>query len=92
MKKKKGLSMRKLREIFRLRFEYQLSTRQISRSAHVSVGAVNKYLNRFETVGLSWPLPESMDDTALINKLSPAPVTCDEQNMVDPTGRRFIRN
>ncbi|MBO9482234.1 sigma-70 region 4 domain-containing protein [Salinisphaera sp. G21_0] len=47
--------MRKLREIFRLRFECQLSTRQISRSTRVSVGAVNKYLNRFEAVGLSWP-------------------------------------
>ena len=76
--------MRKLWEIFRLRFECQLSTRQISRSTRVSVGAVNKYLNRFEAVGLSWPLPESMDDTALINKLAPAPVTCAEQNMVDP--------
>lgn len=84
MKKKKGLSMRKLREIFRLRFECQLTTRQISRSARVSVGAVNKYLNRFEAVGLTWPLPESMDDTALINKLAPTLVTSAVQDMVDP--------
>ena len=80
---KKGLSMRKLREIFRLRFECQLTTRQISRSARVSVGAVNKYLC-FEAVGLTWPLLESMDDTALINKLAPTPVTSTVQDMVDP--------
>lgn len=76
--------MRKLREILRLRYECKLSTRQISRSTRVSVGAVNKYLKRFEDAGLIWPLPDDMDDTALINKLAPAPVTYTEQKMVDP--------
>ncbi len=84
MQKKKRLSMRKLRENLRLRFECKLSTRQISRSTRVSVGAVNKYLKRFEDAGLPWPLPDDMDDTALINKLAPVPVTCTEQKMVDP--------
>ncbi len=76
--------MRKIREILRLRFECQLSIRQISRSSRASVGAVNNYLSRFEASGLSWPLPDDMDDKALVNRLAPAPVTCTESKMVDP--------
>ena len=65
------LSMRKIREILRLRFDCKLTIRQISVSIRVSTGAVTKYLNLFGQSGLSWPLPTDMDDTALINQLSP---------------------
>ena len=63
--------MRKIREILRLRYECRLSIRQISASARVSTGAVTKYLRQFEKSGLSWPLPEELDDSTLINRLSP---------------------
>ena len=38
------LSMRKIREILRLRFDCKLTIRQISASIRVSTGAVTKYL------------------------------------------------
>ena len=60
------LSMRKIREILRLRFDCKLTIRQIAASIRVSTGAVTKYLNLFEQSGLSWPLPADMDDTALM--------------------------
>ena len=44
------LSMRKIREILRLRFDCKLTIRQISVSIRVSTGAVTKYLNLFEQI------------------------------------------
>ena len=76
--------MRKIREILRLRCECKLSTRQISASVRVSVGAVSKYLKLFEVSGLSWPLPDGMDDSALINRLSPDMPSRKHQGFIEP--------
>ena len=76
--------MRKIREILRLRYECRLSIRQISASVKVSTGAVTKYLRQFEKSDLSWPLPEDLDDTALINQLSPEAASRQHQGLIDP--------
>src|SRR5882724_2474247 len=52
------LSMRKIREVLRLRFELKLGYQQIGRSCAIAVSTVHKYLKRAEAAGLSWPLPE----------------------------------
>jgi len=57
--------MRRTKEILRLRFESGLGLRQIARSLSISVGTVHDYLQRAETAGLKWPLPEGWDDTRL---------------------------
>ena len=59
----KRTTMRKLREILRLRLQAGLSIRAISRSAKLSVGGVQKLLSRAETLSLTWPLPAELDDT-----------------------------
>ena len=69
----KGLSMRKVREVLRLHYA-GLSTRAIARSLKVSPATVGKYIHRAEEQGLSWPLPEPLDDAALERRLFPAPV------------------
>ncbi len=69
----KRLSMRKIREILRLRYEVGLSNRQIARSCSMGRTAVADYLRRAAAVGLSWPLPESMDETRLERLLFPPP-------------------
>ena len=84
MAKELRLSMRKIREILRLRFSCQLTIRQISASIRVSTGAVTKYLSLFERSGLKWPLPADMDDTALINQLSPDTASRSQQGLVSP--------
>lgn len=56
------LSMRKIREVLRLRLAGGLSQRAIGRSLGLSQGAVCDYLNRARRAGLSWPLPELLDD------------------------------
>ena len=40
------LSMRKIRDVLRMRFEIRLSERQIARATTLSVGSVNAYLQR----------------------------------------------
>lgn len=60
------LSVRKIREVLRLRFESGLSLRQIGRGAGVGYGTVCDYLGRFHAAGLSWPItPELEADGAL---------------------------
>ena len=47
------LSMRKIREILRLRWEHHLPQRAIGQSLRLSQGAVSDYLGRARRAGLS---------------------------------------
>ncbi len=62
---REGLSMRKVREVLRLRLGVGLSVRQVADSCKVSVGTVTEYEKRVRAAGLGWPLPEGLDDSAL---------------------------
>jgi transposase len=63
------LSMRKISEILRQRFELKLSYRDIARSLNIGSTTIGEYLARARTVGISWPLPEGMSEEDLYNKL-----------------------
>jgi transposase len=67
------LSMRKIREVLRLRFAQGLSQRAIGISLRLSTGVVNACLSRARLAGLSWPLPEALDDSRLEALLYPPP-------------------
>jgi hypothetical protein len=57
------LSMRKIREVLRLKFEVGLANRQIARSCAINHSTVADYLRRAQASGLGcWPLPD-LDDT-----------------------------
>jgi transposase len=68
------LSMRKIKELLRLKFEGDLSIRQIASSLRIGVGSVHEYLSRVRVAGLSWPLPESLTEEQLEERLFPPPV------------------
>jgi transposase len=68
------LSVRSIREILRLGFACDLSGRQIAQSLNLSRSAVWECLRRAKAASLSWPLPDSMDDAALIKLLYEQPV------------------
>ncbi len=73
---RKGLSMRKVREILRLRWGLGLSVHKVAKSCKVSPSTVLEYEHRAQVAGVSWPLPEGMDDMALEQRVcagSPAP-------------------
>ncbi len=63
--------MRQLRDILRLKFESGHSHRAIARACSVGVGTVSEYVGRAKRAGITWPLPEELDDTALEAKLFP---------------------
>jgi DNA-directed RNA polymerase specialized sigma subunit len=48
------LSMRKIREVLRLRYECQRSHRQIAASCDISPASVGEYLKRAQATGLEW--------------------------------------
>ncbi len=68
---RRRLSMRKTTEILRLKHEVGLSHRQIARSCGLTHPIVSKYLERAAAAGLTWPLPEDMDEERLQALLYP---------------------
>jgi transposase len=69
------MSMRKIREILRLKYEQNLANRQIARSCNISRPCVAQYLARAEAAGLAWPMPEGLDDIALEQLLFQMPAS-----------------
>lgn len=62
---RKGISMRKVREILRLHFGAGLSIRQVAQSCNIGRSTAGEYIQRARNAGLSWPLPEGMDEAQL---------------------------
>lgn len=60
----KRISMRKIRDVLRLKAS-GLSVRQISASTKLSTGAISQLVNKAQALGLSWPLPDTLDDEQL---------------------------
>jgi transposase len=66
------LSMRKIREVLRLKeSEAGLSIRAIARACHLSPTTVGEYLDRAQQTGLAWPLPEDLSEEELVKQLFP---------------------
>ncbi len=57
----KRLSMRKLHEVLRLKFELKLSRRKIATTCGIARSTVADYLIRFEVAGLNWPEAAVLD-------------------------------
>jgi len=65
------LTLRKIREILRLKQEVGLSNRAIARACKLSNSTVGEYLRRAQQVKIGWPLPEEMSEDELYQKLFP---------------------
>jgi transposase len=63
------LSLRKIREVLRLKQEVGLSNRAIARACCISNSTVGEYLARARQAELEWPLPTELDEEALYQKL-----------------------
>ena len=63
------LSMRKIKEMLRLKHECGLSIRKIAASLSLSVGSVHDYLARLEVAGVSWPQSEQLSEQQLQERL-----------------------
>lgn len=63
--------MRKIREVLRLAWGQGLSLREIAQSLGIGHTTVGDVLRRARETGLSWPLPETLDDAELERRLYP---------------------
>lgn len=59
----KRLSMRRIREVLRLRSEGR-TVREIAQSVGIGQATAWGYLGRAKVAGIAWPLPEEVDEAA----------------------------
>ena len=78
------LSMRKIKEVLRLKWEKGFSARQIAKSCDVARSTVKDYLDRAEQRGLTWPLPDDLDEAAVEHMLFPPVVHIDTDKRLMP--------
>ena len=57
--------MRTIKEVLRLKWEKQLSNKQIAASCNIARSTIRDYLERARRAGLSWPLTPNLDDGCL---------------------------
>jgi len=69
--------MRKVREVLRLKHALGVSERQIAITVGASRSTVGEYLRRAAVIGITWPVPEEIDDGELERRLF-TPPTFDE--------------
>jgi hypothetical protein len=59
------LSVHKIKEVLRLRFEVGLGLRAIPRSCWIGLGTAHEYLQPAEAAGVTWPLKNDWDEDRL---------------------------
>jgi transposase len=64
------LTMRKIREILRLKYEAKLSNRAIAGACKISNSTVGEYLKRAKAAGVTWPIAD-LDEDELYKLLFP---------------------
>jgi len=77
------LSMRKTKEILRLRWGLGRSLRETGLSCGVGATTVHDVLARAKAAGLSWPLADDLDDAALEQRLYPPVVAARDRALPD---------
>lgn len=78
------LTLRKIREILRLKKENGLSNRAIARVCKISNSTVGEYVRRAEAANLHWPLPEGISEEELYGKLFPGETVLVETDRPQP--------
>lgn len=77
------LSMRRIREVCRLKWDLGISDRAIGRSLGMGRGTVQTYVQRSRMAGLKWPLPEALGDEDLEELLFPVQAVKGEREIPD---------
>jgi transposase len=83
------LPMRQVREVLRLKHAAGLSDRRIAASIGISRYTVAEYLRRASVVGITWPVPAELDDTALEARLFSPPFAVREPLRPQPDWPRI---
>src|SRR6266702_4787401 len=67
------LSMRKVREVLGLKHALGMSERLIAEAVGAGKSAVGEYIRRARVIGLTWPVPDGLDDAELERRLFSPP-------------------
>ena len=62
---RKKLSMCKIRDVLRLKYGLGRSHREIGAILRISHSTVGSYVRQAREAGVSWPLPDDLDDARL---------------------------
>jgi DNA-binding transcriptional regulator LsrR (DeoR family) len=65
------IPMRKIKEVLRLRFECNLSEREIARSCQISRTTVTDYIRRAAIAGLTWAEASALVEVQIVERLFP---------------------
>ena len=65
--------MRQVREVLRLKHACRRSLREAGTAVGVSAGTAMEYVRRAAVAGITWPIPDDLDDGALEARLFPTP-------------------
>jgi transposase len=65
------MSMRKIRDVLRLTHGLGMSRRLVGEATGIGKTAVGEYVRRAAVAGLSWPIPDEIDDGELERRLFP---------------------
>jgi transposase len=65
------ISMRKIHEVLRLKYEARLTNRQIAQCTKLAHSTIGDYLRRAQSAGLTWPLPDDLTQDELERVLFP---------------------
>ena len=65
------VSMRKIRDVLRLTQAMGMSRRLVGEATGIGKTAVGDYVRRAAVAGLSWPIPDGIDDAELERRLFP---------------------
>jgi len=76
--------MRKIKEVLRLSFEAGLSQRGVAQALNLGLGTVSTYLKRARQAGITWPLPDEMDERTLGRLLFPSQPVTGQRRFTEP--------
>jgi transposase len=85
------LTVKKIKEVLRLKYEAELSNRAIAGACKVSNSTVGEYLKRAEAAGISWPLGE-IGEEELYQKLFPEKAVVTERKYPLPDWEEIQRD
>lgn len=71
------IPVRTIKEVLRLKWSCGLGRQAIAKSCGIARSTVDEYTKRARQAGLSWPLPEDLDDSTLEHLLYPPAVALD---------------
>src|SRR5487761_181271 len=78
------VSMRKIRDVLRLTHALGMSRRLVGEATGIGKTAVGEYVRRAAVAGLSWPIPDEIDDAELERRLFPPPDAASSTSRTEP--------